>query len=80
MAELMRQAQIDGVLRAGDPEAYAVMGRALAYGIARMYIDGQFPSWGLPESDAEAYCLNLFDQFLSSISNTSGKLSDGAIS
>jgi len=72
MADLMRQAQADGVLRAGDPEAYAVMGRALAYGIARMYIDGQFPSWGLPEADAEAYGLKLFDQFLSSISKTQG--------
>ncbi|WP_275949039.1 hypothetical protein [Bradyrhizobium septentrionale] len=40
----------------------------MAYGLARMYVDGQFPSWDLSETDALSASIAIFDQFISSIS------------
>jgi hypothetical protein len=41
--------------------------RALVYGIGRMYIDGQFPSWELDESVALEESVATLDQFIASI-------------
>ncbi|MGC2776826.1 MAG: TetR/AcrR family transcriptional regulator [Bradyrhizobium sp.] len=71
MVRLMRDAKTEGLLRNGDAARHAVAGRALAYGLARMYVDGQFPSWGLrgadplEERDWNVRPLHLLDRRLS---------------
>lgn len=67
MSGMMQDAQAAGLLRKGDPYRYAVAGRALGYGLVRMYIDGQFPSWGLENIDPLQEMIGIFDQFLASI-------------
>lgn len=67
MDALMTEAAEAGLLRPGDPRHYLIGARALAYGLARMYVDGQFPSWDLPETDALPACEAIFDQFIASI-------------
>ena len=73
MLDLMQQASAAGELRGGDSGGYAVMGRALSYGLARMYVDGQFPSWGLDGKDPLNSAVSLVDQFIDAIS-VSGSL------
>jgi AcrR family transcriptional regulator len=65
---LMAEAQKAGLLREGsDPHQLAIAGRAMVYGLARMFVDGQFPSWGLDEDKALAECEGIFDAFIASI-------------
>lgn len=68
MTELMTEAAGTGLLRPGDVGHHQMAARALVYGLARMYIDGQFPSWGLDERDALKESIAIVDQFLASIS------------
>ena len=44
MNQLLTQAAAQGCLRPGDVSRHVLAGRALVYGLARMHIDGQFPS------------------------------------
>ncbi len=67
MVGLLRAAEAAGELRGGTPEQLAVAARALAYGVARMYVDGQFPSWGLDDADPLGAATALLDRFLDSI-------------
>jgi AcrR family transcriptional regulator len=67
MAALIAEAAASRLLRPGDPGHHLAAGRALVYGLARMYVDGQFPSWDLPEPDALAACEAILDQFIASI-------------
>lgn len=67
MKALMTEAADAGLLRPGDLSRNLTSARALAYGLARMYVDGQFPSWDLPEADAFHECEAIFDQFMASI-------------
>lgn len=68
MEALIAEAAEAGLLRPGDPGRHLAGARALAYGLVRMYVDGQFPSWGLPETDVLLPCEAIFDQFIASIS------------
>lgn len=68
MSDLMSEAAALGLLRPGDIGRHQLGARALVYGLARMYIDGQFPSWGLPGNDALDECVAIVDQFIASIS------------
>jgi AcrR family transcriptional regulator len=78
MHELMRDAASLDLLRPGDIERYQIAARAMVYGLARMYIDGQFPSWGLPVEGAQAESIKIFDLFIASISTeTTEQTSDG---
>ena len=67
MTGLMNQASEAGLLRPGDVQRHQIAGRALVYGLGRMYIDGQFPSWELSERDACEECIAILDQFITSI-------------
>lgn len=67
MKALMTEAADAGLLRPGNLSRNLTSARALAYGLARMYVDGQFPSWDLPEADAIRECEAIFDQFMASI-------------
>jgi AcrR family transcriptional regulator len=70
MVALFREADALGQLRGGPPEQLAVAGRAIAYGAARMFIDGQFPSWGLDMVDPLGAAHALLDQFMDAIDAT----------
>jgi AcrR family transcriptional regulator len=67
MTELMNAASAEGLLRPGDVGRHQMAARALVYGIGRMYIDGQFPSWELDESAALEESVATLDQFIASI-------------
>ncbi len=68
MVELMTRASDAGLLRPGNPLHHVIAARAMAYGLARMFIDGQFPSWGLESDRALEQSIEILDQFMCSIS------------
>lgn len=68
MTTLMTTAAAENLLRPGDVGRHLIAGRALAYGLGRMYIDGQFPSWGLCQESAVEEAIQILDQFIASIS------------
>jgi AcrR family transcriptional regulator len=67
MTALMAEAAASHRLSPGDPGRHQIAGRALVYGLARMYVDGQFPSWNLSESEAFTTCEAILDQFIATI-------------
>lgn len=68
MNELLAEAAANGDLRSGDVSRHVLGGRALVYGLARMHIDGQFPSWGIDNADSLNESIAVLDQFIASIS------------
>ncbi|MBR0643152.1 TetR/AcrR family transcriptional regulator [Plastoroseomonas hellenica] len=63
MADQLAEAAAQGML--GDaPEQVLITGRALAYGLARMHLDGQFPSWGLDPAAAEQVAIAAIDRYI----------------
>ena len=68
MADEMKAALRLGLVRRGIAERYAIAGRALAYGIARLYIDGHYATLGLDENMAVREGEAVLDQFIESIS------------
>ena len=68
MNQLLTQAAAQGCLRQGDVSRHVLAGRALVYGLARMHIDGQFPSWGIDSGNSLNESIAVFDQFIASIS------------
>lgn len=68
MNQLLNQAAAQGCLRPGDVSRHVLAGRALVYGLARMHIDGQFPSWGIDSGNSLNESIAVFDQFIASIS------------
>jgi len=67
MVSLLEEAAQCGLLRVNDPHLIQITGRALVYGLARMLIDGQFPSWGVTEDEAEDVMERSLDLFLSGL-------------
>jgi len=71
MEELLGEAHRRSLLRSGDVNAILFAARALAYGVARMFIDGHLPQWGIAEPAAENAFKSVFDLFLNGVSNGS---------
>lgn len=67
MVSLLEEAARRGLLRVDDPQLIQITGRALVYGLARMLIDGQFPSWGIAEDEAESMMERSLDLFLAGL-------------
>ncbi len=67
MHALMAEAAARGGLRPGDVGRHVLGGRALVYGLARMHVDGQFPSWGTDDAKALDESVAVLDQFIASI-------------
>jgi AcrR family transcriptional regulator len=63
MVALLEEARAAGQLRAVDLDAVPLQARALVYGLARMWIDGQFAQWG-GQAQAEALMQQSLDSFL----------------
>ncbi|MBG6078093.1 TetR-like C-terminal domain-containing protein [Polaromonas sp. CG_9.11] len=68
MNQLLTEAAAKGHLRPGDLSRHVLGGRALVCGLARMHIDGQFPSWGIDSANSFNESIAMFDQFIASIS------------
>ena len=54
MQEIVADGQKRGQMRKADPQLVELAAKALSYGLARMYVDGHFPQWGVPARRAEA--------------------------
>ena len=67
MVHLMQSAADRGHLRPGDVAQYVLGARALAYGLARMHIDGQFDTWGVDAEQALNESMKVLDQFINAI-------------
>jgi AcrR family transcriptional regulator len=63
MVAMLAEARSAGALRATDIDAVPLQARALVYGLARMWIDGQFAQWGGMDK-AEALMHQSLDAFL----------------
>lgn len=57
--ELLREAQRAGLLRTGKPEHALLAGQALAYGLARMLVDGRLALLGHAEDDVVELMMEL---------------------
>jgi AcrR family transcriptional regulator len=63
------EAQRRGLLRTSDLAEAQIAGRALVYGLARMYIDGHFAQWGVDGETAERTAQNVLTHFISLMGN-----------
>ena len=63
MVRILEDARAAGQLRKADIEGVPLQARALVYGLARMWIDGQFAQWGGAEK-AESLMKQGLDDFL----------------
>ena len=52
-----------------DVKAISFAARGLAYGIARMYVDGHFPQWDIPADQVESTFKAAFDLFADGIAS-----------
>jgi AcrR family transcriptional regulator len=67
MGSLLTQASEQGLLKRDDIANLGIEARALVYGLARMYIDGQFPSWELGTDKPVQTALSILDEYLRSL-------------
>ena len=66
--QVLSLARQEGRLRVeSDLASLQIMARAQVYGLARMYIDGHFPSWGIDQEKAEKESERLLDLFLEAL-------------
>jgi len=67
MEQLLTESQQRARLLRTDVKAISFAARALAYGVARMYVDGHLPQWDIPADGAENAFETAFDLFLEGI-------------
>ncbi len=65
---LIAQARRRGMLQTGDLRLIQLAGRALVYGLCRMYIDGHLPRWGVAEKEVGEISQEAFNLFIAGIS------------
>jgi AcrR family transcriptional regulator len=63
LAEAQRRQLVDR----GDLLLVALAGRALVYGLARMYVDGHFPQWGVAAGGAQPAMEEALDIFVNAL-------------
>jgi AcrR family transcriptional regulator len=69
MAASMIEAQRRNMLRSNDIAETQIAGRALVYGLARMYIDGHFAQWAAAGHNPEQTAQNVLKHFMTLIGN-----------
>ena len=69
----MVEAQRRSMLRSNDIADTQIAGRALVYGLARMFIDGHFAQWAMSGQTAEQTTQNVLKHFVSLIGNDEPK-------
>ena len=68
MRDLLTQAADAGLLRAhADIRAILLDSRAISYGAVRTYVDGQMPTWGVPDDTAPAAMRGVMRRFAESL-------------
>jgi AcrR family transcriptional regulator len=68
MLTLLERADALGYLR-GEPGSIPLVARALSYGLARMYVDGHLPQWGVKRQGAVSAMRTALDQFIDGIAS-----------
>lgn len=61
---LLQEASQRGLLRCDDRRLIQIAARALVYGLARMLVDGHFPSWQVAEDEVEGTMTEVLDLFV----------------
>ena len=64
MQDIVADGQKRGQIREADPATLELAAKALSYGLARMYVDGHFPQWGVQQREAQAAMDRVIDLFL----------------
>ncbi|NWH09013.1 MAG: TetR/AcrR family transcriptional regulator [Alphaproteobacteria bacterium] len=64
---LLQKALSAGRLRSGDTRLVQLAGRALVYGLARMFTDGHFESWHVPATEVETRMEAVLDLVVESL-------------
>jgi AcrR family transcriptional regulator len=67
MDELLIEAWRRGLLFAQDLQHIPLAARAIAYGMARMFVDGHFPQWGVVAGQTESAFGAVFKLFIEGI-------------
>ena len=67
LTALLVAAREAGQLRDADLQDLRLGARAMIYGLARMYVDGQLPQWGVGEGQAEARMTAAMDHYLAGL-------------
>jgi len=70
MRRLLGEARRRGELRALDARTAEIAGRALVYGLARMHLDGHFPSWGVARGAEHRTMLEVLRLFTSGLAKS----------
>jgi hypothetical protein len=76
MERAITDAEEQGKLRSANIAQTQIAGRAIVYGLGRMYIDGHFAQWALDGKTAESTAQNVLKEFVSLLGKaeaTSGK-------
>jgi AcrR family transcriptional regulator len=68
MTAIIAEGQAKGQFRPVDLSYVQLAMRAIAYGLARMYVDGHFPQWGVPDDHAETAMHAVIELFLDGLS------------
>jgi AcrR family transcriptional regulator len=68
MLELLQHAETRAYLR-GERNSIPLVARALVYGLARMYVDGHMPQWGVKPQGAVVAMKKALDQFVDGIAS-----------
>jgi len=71
MEQLLAEQRHRAPLLRDDIKAISFAARALAYGVARMYVDRHFPQWNIPANQAENAFKAAFDLFADGIASQS---------
>jgi AcrR family transcriptional regulator len=69
MEQLLTEQRQRARLRYDDVKAISFAARALAYGVARLFIDGHFPQWDIPADKAEHAFEIAFDLFVEGLAS-----------
>jgi hypothetical protein len=69
MDEALVEALARSMLRSDDLADTQIAGRALVYGLARMFIDGHFAQWAVDGEDAERTMQKVLKLFISLMRN-----------
>jgi len=64
---LLLEAQRRGQIRSGDIRPIQLAARALAYGLARLQVDGHFPQLSVEPDEAAATMQTVMDEFIASL-------------
>jgi AcrR family transcriptional regulator len=78
MVEFLSEAKSKGLLRSDDTSRLPLIARAVSYGLARMYVDGHLPQWGVDKQHWGGAIEKALDQFIEGIATDAWLKSKGS--